>query len=109
MRRATNAVVSRKLTTAVVPVAQARNLEIMSTAWTASWVMLWHWNFFTFFPLLAMDAVMPSTVVNKAPLLHGFEDKRVEMKLQRALDETVTTWTSDLDAASIDDAIARTF
>ena len=111
MQRATSAVVARRVTTvtAVAPVKQTRNLEIMSTAWVASWAMLWQWNFYTFFPLLMMDAVMPSHTVNKTPLLHGFEDKRVEMKLQRALDETVTTWSSDLDNASIDDAIARTF
>ena len=110
MRRATSAVVARKaMLPAPVATHQARNLEIMSVYWLASWAMMWQWNFYTFFPLLMMDAVKPSTTVNKTPLIHGFEDKRVEMKLQRALDETVTTWSTELDNAAIDDAIARTF
>merc|ERR1711991_259231 len=110
MRRATSSSLIRKATTnAVVPAMQARNIEVMSVYWLASWSMVWHWHFFTFFPLLIMDTVFPSTTVNKTVLLHGFEDKRVEMKLQRALDETVTTWSTELDNAAIDDAIARTF
>merc|ERR1711916_381908 len=101
MRRATSSSLIRKATTnAVVPAMQARNIEVMSVYWLASWSMVWHWHFYTFFP---------STTVNKTVLLHGFEDKRVEMKLQRALDETVTTWSTELDNAAIDDAIARTF
>lgn len=108
MRRATSAIVARPVT--MMPmVNQKRNLEIMSTFWLASWCMCWQWNFYTFFPLIAMDLMKPSVVVNKMPLLHGFEEKRIEMKLQRALDETVTSWTSELDTASIDEAIARTF
>lgn len=100
--------IAPRASTALVA-TQKRNLEVMSTFWLASWAMCWHWNWFTFFPLMVMDLFKPSVVVNKMPLLHGFEDKRVEMKLQRALDETVTTWSNELDNAAIDDAIARTF
>ena len=111
MRRATSALVSRKATFAAPVVADQKRtaLEIMGTYWVASWAMMWQWNFYVFCPMLIMDVVKPSTTVNKLPLLHGFEEKRVEMKLQRALDETVTTWESQLDTAAIDEAIARTF
>ena len=90
-------------------VTQHRNLEFMSTYWLASWGMVWQWNFFTSFPLVVMDLFKPSAVVNKAPLLHYFHEKRQEMKLQKALDKTVTEWADELDVASIDDAISRTF
>jgi hypothetical protein len=43
------------------------------------------------------------------PLLHYFEEKRTEAKLQRSLDETVTLWAEELDTANIDSAISRTF
>ncbi len=90
-------------------VAPQRNLEFLSTYWLASWSMIWQWNFFTCFPLVAMDLFKPSVVVNKAPLLHYFHEKRQEIKLQKALDQTVTEWTDELETANIDDAISRTF
>jgi hypothetical protein len=111
MRRATSALVARKAASnnVALPAVQHRNIEVLSVYWLASWAMMWQWNFYTFFPLLMMDTIKPSTTVSKTPLLHGFEDKRVEMKLQRALDETVTSWSNDIDNSAIDEAIARTF
>ena len=111
MRRCTAIVptVAKKARSVPHMTHQTRNLEIMSTYWLASWAMMWQWNFFTFFPLLIMDLSKPSVVVNKVPLLHYFEEKRQEAKLQRFLDETVTLWSDELDMANIDSAISRTF
>jgi hypothetical protein len=112
IRRASNAVVRRAApapAALVVASTQQRNLEILSTYWLASWCMCWQWTFFTCFPIVVMDLFKPSAVVNKLPLLHAFHEKRVEMKLRAALDNTVTAWSEELDAASIDDAIARAF
>lgn len=109
MRRATSGLIRKPTAAATTALTQSRNLEVMSFYWLASWSMCWQWHFYTFFPVLIMDVVKPSGTVNKMPLFHGFQEKRIEMKLQRALDETVTTWSTDLDNAAIDDAIARTF
>lgn len=95
---------------ALVPVHQKRTaLEIMSTWSIASWGMMWHWNFLTFFPLVTMDLARPSVVANKLTLTHFFHEKKQDAKLQRVFDKVVTEWTDDLDNGTINAAISRTF
>lgn len=97
-------------TALMVPVQnQKRNLEILSTYWLASWSMVYEINILTIWPLMIMDMIRPSGCVNKVPLFHWMHEKRNDAKLQRAMDGAVTTWTEELDVASIDMACSRTF
>lgn len=95
--------------TALVAVQRRTVMEPMSVWWLASWSMMWHYNFLTMFPLMAAELLKPGLVYNKVAMLHFFHDKKQEAKLRRVLDDTVTTWSDELDTAAIDDAISRGF
>jgi hypothetical protein len=113
MRRRLGTVVSQRAPVAApnnaLVVQRRHGMEPMSAWWLASWCMCWQWNFFTFFPIVVADMFKPALVYNKAPYLHFFHDKRQEAKLRKEMDNTYTQWTDELDRASIDDAISRTF
>ena len=86
-----------------------RNMEPMSTWYLASWIMVWEYSLFFWFPMIATDYIIPSFFYNKIPMIHFINEKKSEAKLRRVLDETYTEWSTELDNADITDAIARTF
>eukprot|EP00331_Platyophrya_macrostoma_P008397 CAMPEP_0176432242 /NCGR_PEP_ID=MMETSP0127-20121128/15278_1 /TAXON_ID=938130 /ORGANISM="Platyophrya macrostoma, Strain WH" /LENGTH=84 /DNA_ID=CAMNT_0017814377 /DNA_START=105 /DNA_END=359 /DNA_ORIENTATION=- len=84
-------------------------MEPMSTWYLASWVMVWEYSLFFWFPMIATDFIIPAFMYNKIPMIHFINEKKAEAKLRRVLDETYTEWTTEIDDASVTDAIARTF
>ena len=114
MMRRVGQQVSRRGTAAaplmLAPAEQNRTvIEVMSTWWLSSWMMCYQWQFFTFFPLLIMDWGKPQTVSTKVPLLHFFEEKKTEARLQQCMGDTVTVWSDEIDNSAIDSAIQRGF
>ena len=83
--------------------------EPLSTWWLASWVMTAEFAFLFWFPVLAMDLLLPGFVYTKLPTLHYLEEKRAEAKLRKVLDATYTTWGHELESGRLDEAISRTF
>jgi len=112
MLRRLGAPVARKMTATSqqneLVVAQ-RNIEPMSSWYLASWVMIWEYQVFFWFPMIATDFILPSFMYNKLPMIHFIQEKKAELKLRRALDETYTKWSTELDSSAITDAVARTF
>lgn len=100
---------SRPLLQTKTVVESRRHLEPMSVWYLASWTCVWWYAFFFWMPVLYPDLMAPSFVYNKIPVIHFLHEKRAEQKLRRLLDETSTEWSSELDAAAVTDAIARTF
>ena len=87
--------------------SQRRNIEILSTWYLSSLMLMWYWTYVSFMPMFMMDFLKPSVVANKIPMLHFFQEKRTEMKLQAYLDDIATEWNDSIDAASYDNVIAR--
>lgn len=101
--------IARKVQPTNALVVAQRNLEPMSTWYIASWVMIWEYSLFFWFPMIITDIILPSFMYNKIPMVHFIEEKKSEAKLRRVLDETYTQWHSELDNSVVEDAIARTF
>lgn len=109
MRRSLSNTIVKAAAPKALAVQRRTVMEPMSVWWLSSWVMCWQWNILTLFPLMVAELLKPSIVYNKVSMLHFFHEKKQEAKLRRVLDDTVTVWGEELDAASIDDAIARAF
>ena len=101
-----------QLTTTMTPVmanAARTDLTFFTYHWWPSWAMRIWYPLATFWPVFIADVLRPSATASKLPILHAFYEKRVDMKLRAAMDNSVTSWTEELETASIDNAIARTF
>lgn len=109
MRRLGNPIARKALPTNNALVCAQRNMEPMSTWYLASWVMIWEYSVFFWFPMIASDFIIPSFFYNKIPMIHYINEKKSEAKLRRVLDETFTEWNSELASADITDAVSRTF
>ncbi|EPY32370.1 hypothetical protein STCU_02845 [Strigomonas culicis] len=110
LRRLTGTLTPKVATAASGTTAVARrHLEPMSVFYLSSWTAVWWYSFFFWMPVLWVDMIVPSFVYNKLPLIHFIQEKRAEQKLRRVLDETYTSWTTEIDPAQITDAVVRTF
>ena len=99
---------STQINTSSLMMSQRRNsIEIMSVWYLASWMCMWYWTIATFAPMMVMDFCKPSAVANKIPMLHYFQEKRTEMKLQGYLDEISTEWQDSVDPSQFDEVIQR--
>lgn len=89
--------------------AQRTDLTFFTYYWWPSWAMGIWYPLATVWPVVIADIMRPSATASKLPILHQFHEKRIDAKLRACMDSAVTQWSEELDAASIDSAIARTF
>ena len=85
------------------------DLTFFTYYWWPSWAMGIWYPLATVWPVVIADIFRPSATASKLPILHAFYEKRVDMRLRAAMDNTVTQWTDELDNSALTNAISRTF
>ena len=107
-RKAAPATTALALTT---PATQQRELmeEVFSATYLQSMMWIWMWPMMTFVPMMWQDVFCPAMVANKIVVLHWMHEKQIDSKLRLALDDCVTEWDSNVERASIDAAVSRTW